>query len=131
MAEALAKEIFGDQALVLSAGSQPKSVNPNAVTILSEVGIDIRNNHAKSIDQLDPAILSSLDFVITLCEEEVCPSLPSKSAELIQWPMPDPAAAEELSEPERLSRFRQTRELLTERILELSRRLGYKYSVKM
>lgn len=93
LAEGLARRIFGDRAAIESAGSEPSGkVQPWAVEILKEDGIDISKNWSKSVDQLSPDFLAKLDYVITLCAEEVCPTLPSR-AKRLHWPIKDPANA--------------------------------------
>lgn len=95
LAEGLAKSIFGDRANIMSAGSEPSGkVQPWAVKVLAEEGIDISQNSSKSIEALPLGFLASLDYVITLCAEEICPTLPSK-AKRLHWPIPDPASAPE------------------------------------
>ena len=113
MAEGHARRIFGGRADVLSAGSNPVSLNPHAVEAMAEVGIDITGQHSKSVDTID---LSGLDLVVTLCAEEVCPILPGRVRRL-HWPIPDPAA-EELDEP--LKRFRAARDVIQERVEALA-----------
>jgi arsenate reductase (thioredoxin) len=95
MAEGLAKDLFGNYAVVESAGSEPSGkVQPWAIEILKEEGIDISKHWSKSTDQLSPGFLANLDYVITLCAEEVCPTLPSQ-AKRLHWPVKDPASAPE------------------------------------
>lgn len=95
LAEGLAKSIFGDQAVIESAGSKPSGkVQPWAVEVLKENGIDISKNWSKSTEQLSSTFLANLDYIITLCAEEVCPMLPSK-AKRLHWPIQDPAAVED------------------------------------
>lgn len=95
LAEGLAKHIFGNHAVVESAGSEPSGkVQPWAIKILKEDHIDASKNWSKSTDQLSPSFLKNLDFVITLCAEEVCPTLPSR-AKRLHWPIKDPAGAPE------------------------------------
>ena len=62
--------MFGARAVVASAGSMPSRVNPYAIEVMKEIGIDLGSHHSKSVDDVDPA---SVDTVITLCAEEVCP----------------------------------------------------------
>lgn len=94
LAEGLAKKIFKDFAVVESAGSAPSGhVHPWAVEVLKELNIDISKNRSKSIDDLPSQFLNNLDYVITLCAEEVCPVLPTK-AKRLHWPITDPAGAE-------------------------------------
>lgn len=91
LAEGLAKSIFGESAKIESAGSNPSGkVQPWAIEVLKEQGIDISKNWSKSTDQLAIEFLANLDYVITLCAEEVCPSLSTK-AKWLHWPIPDPA----------------------------------------
>ena len=88
LAEGLARQLFGDWVVALSAGSAPTTINPLALEALGEVGIDASGQHAKSLDDIDTA---GVDLVITLCAEEVCPVLPARVRRL-HWPIPDPAA---------------------------------------
>lgn len=91
MAEGLAKSMFGKEHNIQSAGSIPSGeVHPNAVIAMDDIGIDIRDQHSKSTDDLDKDFIDNLDFAITLCAEEVCPVLPSK-AESLHWMNEDPA----------------------------------------
>lgn len=107
LAEGLAKDLFGLAAVVESAGSEPSGkVQPWAVEILKESQIDISGNWSKSTDQLSPGFLANLDFVITLCAEEVCPSLPSR-AKRLHWPIKDPAG---VPESQKAEAFRAARE---------------------
>lgn len=92
MAEGLARKLLGPEARVASAGSAPGGyVQPLAVRAMAEAGIDISGHHSKGIDKLDADFLQSLDYVITLCAEEVCPVLPTR-ARRVHWPIVDPAA---------------------------------------
>jgi arsenate reductase len=114
IAEGLARHLFGERAEIQSAGSQPTQVNPFAILALKEVGIDISKNYSKSVDELDPTFLLAMDYVITLCAEEVCPLLVSKAKKL-HWPLPDPAGKGG-SEGEQLDRFRATRNEVMRRL---------------
>jgi arsenate reductase len=122
LAEGLARAMFGSRAEIESAGSQPSKVNPVAIRVLSEDGIDISKHFSKSIDELSPGFLANLDYVITLCVEEVCPLLVSK-AKKIHWPLPDPAI-KGASDLELLGKFRTTRCELKKRLLSFGRELN-------
>ncbi len=116
IAEGLAKNIIKN-ANIESAGSVPSGkVNPFATEVLKEIGIDISSNTSKSIDNLDSSFVDNLDYVITLCAEEVCPVFISKAKKL-HWPHPDPAAVEGSYE-EKLKSFRQVREDISRKIRE-------------
>ncbi len=110
LAEGLAQKLFKGSN-IQSAGSKPGVLNPYAVSSLKEVGIDISTHFSKSIDDLSTDFLDSLDYVITLCAEEVCPHLVSK-AKRLHWPIEDPATKLPLSAEEHLNRFRVARDLI-------------------
>ena len=116
LAEGLAKSIFDHNVEIQSAGSVPTSINPMAIEVLNEVGIDISLNFSKNTAGLSPSFLASLDYVITLCAEEVCPVLISK-AKKMHWPLPDPAGHPELSVDERRQLFRNTRDAIQKKLL--------------
>ncbi len=121
LAEGLAKQVF-PQAEIRSAGSNPGKLNPSAVAVMKEMGIDISKHYSKSYDDLSPEFIFSLDYVITLCAEEVCPMIVSK-AKKIHWPFPDPAAKEPIPEAESLKRFREARDGIHERLREFQREI--------
>lgn len=118
LAEGLARRILGPDVEVRSAGSRPSAVNPFAVRALQEIGIDISHHESKSVESLDPGFLARLDFVITLCAEEVCPSMVSK-AKRLHWALPDPAG-QGGTDDEKLERFRRTRDEIRRRLPELT-----------
>jgi arsenate reductase (thioredoxin) len=113
MAEGLARARFGDRVRVQSAGSIPGRLHQLAVEALAEVGIDISAQWSKSVDTIDPA---SVDTVVTLCAEEVCPVFLGQARRL-HWPLPDPAAAPEDSQRQQ---FRAVRDEIARRLAELS-----------
>ena len=78
--------MFGDAVRVQSAGSAPSRVNPFAVRAMAELGIDISSHTSTSVAEVAPA---SVDLVITLCAEEVCPVVLS-NARRLHWPLSDP-----------------------------------------
>jgi arsenate reductase len=114
MAEGLARAHFGARSRVQSAGSKPSVVNPLAIAALAEVGIDIALQRSKAVSEIDPA---SVDLVVTLCAEEVCPVFPKRVRKL-HWPLPDPAA-EPSAFAQSLDAFRDVRDELARRIAEL------------
>ena len=114
MAEGLARARFGPRARVASAGSSPTAVHPLAIAALDEVGLDISGQQSTGVEAVDPA---SVDVVVTLCAEEVCPVLPGRVRRL-HWPMPDPAGAGG-SDADRLERFRAVRDEIARRLESL------------
>lgn len=121
LAEGLAREMLGNVAEIQSAGSEPSRVNPLAIRALREVGIDISKHFSKSVADLPPRFVEELDYVITLCAEEVCPVILSKARKL-HWPLPDPAG-QGGSEEAQLERFRVTREAIRARLEGLAAEL--------
>ena len=118
IAEGLAKSTFRNTAVIESAGSAPSGVvQPWAIEILRELSIDISNNRSKSIDELPIDFVRNLDFVITLCSEEICPILSSKAKHL-HWPIQDPA---NVPENQKKEAFQTARDLINEKILELQK----------
>lgn len=116
MAEGLARRRFGDRARVQSAGSRPTRVNPHAIAAMREVGVDLAAHHSKLVDAIDPA---TVDVVVTLCEEEVCPAFLGRVRRL-HWPTPDPASDDPALPPEALlARFRAARDAIAARLPEL------------
>lgn len=113
MAEGLARQLLGSQVKVLSAGSRPTQINSYAIAAMAEIGIDISQQQAKSVDTIDSA---SIDLVITLCAEEECPILPCRVKRL-HWSIADPAAASpDLTAEEIQTRFRSVRDQIRMRI---------------
>lgn len=121
LAEGLAKTIFPD-AEIQSAGSNPGKLNPYAITAMQEIGIDISRHYSKSVDELSPKFIVELDYVITLCAEEVCPLFISK-AKKIHWPIPDPATELTLSEKKILQRFRIARDDIFQKLKQFKESL--------
>jgi arsenate reductase len=119
MAEGLARSVLGAGALVQSAGTSPSRVNPLAIRALAEIGVDISAQRSKSVDEIDPA---SVDTVVTLCANEVCPAFLGK-ARRFHWPLPDPAQAAG-SESDRLQAFRDVRDEIRQRLEALAAARG-------
>jgi len=111
MAEGIARSLAPQGVKVSSAGSSPSSVRPEAIQVLKEIGIDISGHRSKGLDSIDAA---SVDTVITLCAEEVCPVFLGK-AHRIHWGLPDPAGVAGTEEI-RLNAFRSVRDELRLRL---------------
>lgn len=113
MAEGLARDRFGADVRVQSAGSKPTRVNPFAIRAMSELGIDLADHASTSVEDIDP---DTVDLVITLCAEEVCPVFLSSAARL-HWPLQDPDRKdEELTDEQRLEHFRAARDQIRGRL---------------
>lgn len=115
MAEGLAKQLL-PEASIASAGSHPSKLNPLAIRVMGEIGIDIFVQCSKSIASLAPDFLQHLDYVITLCAEEVCPIVFSSASQL-HWPFQDPVGIGKTPEAQ-LVFFRQVRDDIRQKILD-------------
>ena len=90
IAEGLAKDMLPNSFNIKSAGSLPEeNVHKHAILVMNDIGIDISKNTTKSIKSINKKFINSLDYVITLCAEEVCPVVP-KATRVFHWPNEDP-----------------------------------------
>ncbi len=114
MAEGLLRHFAGDQFEVYSAGLEPKTVNPYAIQAMQEIGLDISGQTSKSV--MDYLSRVHMGTVITVCSnaEERCPIFPF-STQRLYWPFEDPAAFVG-TESEALAKFREVRDLISERL---------------
>jgi protein-tyrosine-phosphatase len=120
MAEALLRAAAGPRPLtVLSAGDQPATVHPAAITALDALGLDIRHQTSKHLDSLRD---QAFDYIITVCDQvrEQCPVFPG-APEPIHWSIPDPVAA--AGTPTERAVFAATAQQLTARIAHFLLRL--------
>lgn len=113
MAEGWARRLLSPGTHVQSAGSRPSRVNPLAIEVMREVGIELSTHESKSVDGIDPA---TVDTVITLCAEEVCPVFLG-GARRLHWPIADPATDEPLPREALLARFRAARDEVHRRLV--------------
>ena len=111
MAEGIARSLAPEGVRVSSAGSVPSIVRPQAIRALGEIGIDIGGHRSKGVESIDS---SSVDAVITLCAEEVCPVFLGNSHRL-HWGLPDPAGVEG-DEDRKMQAFRKIRDELDRRL---------------
>ena len=110
----------GDGVIVKSAGLEAGQLRPEAVAVMSELGLDISAQRSKSVDELAN---EHFDVVVTTCDEakEACP-LFRGAFEIFHWGIADPAAVEG-DENTRLEAFREARDELWAHIADLSRDL--------
>ncbi|KQL55143.1 arsenate reductase [Heyndrickxia shackletonii] len=113
MAEGWAKKYLEDEWTIKSAGIEAHGLNPNAVKVMKEVGIDISN---QTSDIIDPEILNNADLVVTLCGDaaDKCSVTPPK-VKRVHWGFNDPANAE-ATEEEKWAFFGRVRDEIGERI---------------
>ena len=118
MAEGLVNHDLAGQVKAFSAGVRPSRVNPRAIQVMAELGIDISQHRSKSVDDLAG---EQFDLVITVCDQaqQQCPIFPGDT-EVMHVGLPDPAKATG-TEEEILTVFRWVRDGLRERLGHLMR----------
>ncbi|APU97778.1 MULTISPECIES: arsenate reductase ArsC [Sphingobacterium] len=109
IAEGFLRHFAGSRAEVYSAGIETHGVNPKAIQVMAEAGIDISShtsNHVNEYAAID------FDYVITVCDnaKESCPYFPSRAKKL-HYNFPDPAKATG-TEEEVMNEFRRVRDLI-------------------
>lgn len=77
MAEGFGRELLGQHFEVHSAGVRPHGLDPRAVTVMLEAGVDISRQRSKHLDELADV---AFDVVVTVCDNaaEACPVLPGR-----------------------------------------------------
>jgi len=114
MAEGWLRHLGGERVEALSAGTDPKGVNPLTVRVMAEAGVDISAQRSKSVDEF---LGQDLDLLVTVCggAKESCPVFLGKVGERRHWPIDDPAEAQG-TEEEVLTIFRRVRDEIRARV---------------
>ena len=119
MAEGWARHLKGDQIEPYSAGIEAHGLNPDAVRVMAEVGVDISGHRSKLVDELREV---AFDYVVTVCgnTHESCPRFPGK-AKVIHVGFDDPPrlAAVASAEQERLAPYRRVRDEIRDFVMSL------------
>jgi len=107
MAEGMMNALHGDRYEASSAGTEPSEVNPRAVFVLLELGIDISHHRSQHVDEFRG---QEFDYVVTVCDHarETCPVFPG-GKELIHHSFLDPSSIQG-TEQERQAAFRRIRD---------------------
>jgi arsenate reductase len=116
MAEGLVNHDLAGRVQAYSAGVRPSRVNPRAIQVMAELGIDIGQHRSKSVDELTG---ERFDLVITVCDSATaqCPIFPGET-EVMHLGFPDPARAAG-TEAEIMAVFRQVRDALRRQLMPL------------
>jgi len=116
MAEGWARALGGDRVQVASAGIETHGLNPRAVAVMAEAGVEI-THHCSA--RVTPAMVAEADLVVTVCghADEHCPAVPP-TVEKRHWPLSDPAKATG-SEAEVMATFRASRDAIRARVAAL------------
>ena len=110
MAEGWARHLRGDAIDAFSAGTEPHGLNPTAVRVLAEAGVDISKQQSKHVDALRDV---PFDFVVTVCghAHENCPLSPGKTRVIhVGFDDPPKLAKSAATEEEALSHYRRVRD---------------------
>ncbi|MEZ5975730.1 MAG: arsenate reductase ArsC [Planctomycetota bacterium] len=116
MAEGWARHLKGDRIEAYSAGVATHGLNPHAVRVMAEVGIDISGHRSKHVDELKDV---PLDVVVTVCDHaaEACPVFPGR-CRVVHRGFEDPprlareAAGRGASEEDQLQCYREVRDAI-------------------
>lgn len=116
IAEGFARRLGKGLIEAFSAGVAPVGINPRTYKVMEEIGIDIRDQSSKGIDE---GLLKKMDIIVTLCShaEERCPVTPPW-IKRIHWPIDDPIRAMG-TENEKMESFRKVRDEIGRRVKEL------------
>ena len=120
MSEGWAKHLGAERIEVYSAGTRPApNVNPFAIAVMNEKGIDISRHKTKTLADID----HRMDLIVAVCAQaaEECP-VPPAGVQVKRWNLPDPAAAQGTDE-QILEAFRKSRDEIENRVRELLSRL--------
>lgn len=111
IAEGYLKHFAEGKANVYSAGIETHGVNPRAIAIMKEDGVDISNHTSNNVSEYNDVVF---DYIITVCDnaKENCPYFPSQ-AERFHYNFEDPAKAKG-NEEEIMSKFREVRDEIKE-----------------
>lgn len=118
MAEGLINHDLKGEVQAFSAGVRATRVNPRAIQVMAELGIDISRQRSKSMDEFAE---EQFDLAITLCDsaQKQCPMFPG-ARRLIHMGFPDPAKATG-SEEEILNEFRKVRDAIRRQMVPFLR----------
>jgi arsenate reductase (thioredoxin) len=124
MAEGWTRQLKADVVEVFSAGIEKHGLNPQAVRVMAEAGVDISGFRSKTVDELPE---QEFDYVITLCghAQETCPFFPAKTRRLhVGFDDPPKLAETAQSEEEALGHYRRVRDEIRDYVRNLPEALG-------
>jgi arsenate reductase len=120
MAEGWARQLKADEIVAYSAGIEKHGLNPSAVEVMAEAGVDISGQISKTVDELP---VSRFDWIITLCghADETCPYIPGNR--LHRGFEDPPRLAEKMAPAERLKPYRKVRDEIQQFVASLPQSL--------
>jgi arsenate reductase len=116
MAEGLVNHYLAGKVAAVSAGVTPKEVNPRAIRVMAELGLDISHHRSKAVTEFEG---QQFDLVITVCDsaKEQCPFFPG-AAQMLHVSFADPGQAQGTDE-EIMAVFRRVRDEMRQQIVPL------------
>jgi arsenate reductase len=116
MAEGLMRTLYPDRYVAFSAGTEPRGVNPYAVRVMAELGIDISSHRSKRLDEF---LDMKFDYVITVCDhaKQTCPFFPGGKRSMHKG-FENPAAFKG-GEDEKIVVFRRVRDEIRDWIVKI------------
>lgn len=137
MAEGWARKLQSNAVEAYSAGVEPHGMNPRAVKVMAEAGVDISGQRSKHVNELKDV---SFDYVVTVCDQahEACPLFPGKTKVLhVGFDDPPRLAKEAKNEEEALGHYRRVRDEIRgfiehlEQYIPIARKLSHDRSTPM
>ncbi len=122
MAEGWAKQLFGAKYNFYSAGTKKHGMNPYAIKVMAEVGVDLGKHYSKTTDELPEKVM---DVVVTVCSDahENCPYFPGGKVIHIGFDDPPRLAQSMSDEEEIMNIYRRVRDEIKAALLNLEERI--------
>jgi arsenate reductase len=113
MAEGFLRDLAGNSVDVVSAGIEPGEINPLAVEVMKEAGVDISHQHPKNVAE---SLREQFRYVITVCDmaRERAPIFPF-TPNLLHWSLEDPGMAQGSAEEKKIA-FARVRDEIREKV---------------
>ena len=125
MAEGWARHLKGEAIEPYSAGIETHGLNPHAVRVMKEAGVDISNHRSQHLDELRDV---DFDVVVTVCDHasENCPVFPGKVRRVhVSFPDPPKLAQNAETDEEALNHYRRVRDEIRDYVASLPEGLGW------
>lgn len=123
MAEGFAREYWGDELNVYSAGTKKHGMNERAMKVMNEAGVDISSHYSKTVDELSGV---KFDYVVTVCDsaKESCPFFPGGKVVHVGFQDPPALTKDMTDEEEILKIYRRVRDEIKQSVKEMKKYIG-------
>jgi arsenate reductase len=117
MAEAFLRHYVGNHFEAYSAGLEPTTIHPLTYRVMAEVGLDLAGQRAKPVSEYLGKV--KFQYLVTVCDDadKNCPTVWPGVVSRMHWSFEDPAKFEG-SEEEKLTKFREVRDQIRQRVLD-------------